>query len=381
MQQPSQKSLHLNRAVKYLNVQNGNQMKEIFNTNQSKTVLIKFKLKIDGLVPSDDFEKQRNSLIRLIVSAMENRPEEWDTQCQINIAWIGDQFISRLSDEEKDLSKERLDDICSMCFRFLFELYLSIKNDLSMEFEAARQFVFNNVDSFECRAKEQIEYAIRDMPINIFKAISNSDSIESIKDFNAVSKKAEKLKEEWEKDLAAREGRVNKLKESLSEYENGFNFVGLFQGFDDLAKEKSKERDNILFWLKVLSVLIVLPVLAELVIIYINIDNISAIKDGLIVSIFPTLSLAAIAIYYFRVLLFNYKSVKPQLLQIDLRKTLCRFIQHYSEYSNEIKKQDSESLAKFENIIFSGIVTEDGNFPSTYDGVEQIGKLIKSAKS
>lgn len=356
-------------------------MNVIFDTNQSKTVLAKFKNKIDGIVPSDDFEKQRNSLIRLVVSSMENKAEQWDKLCQINIDWIGDQFINRLSNEEKELSKERLDDICSMCFRFLFELYLSTKNDLAMEFEAAKRFVFKNVDLFESNAREQIEYAIRDMPINIFKSISHSDSIESIKDFNAVSKKAEKLKEDWEKELSARESRVSKLKESLSKYENGFNFVGLFQGFDDLAKAKATERDNILFWLKVLSVVIVLPVLAELFVIYKNIDNISAIKDGLIVSIFPTLSLAGIAIYYFRVLLFSYKSVKSQLLQIDLRKTLCRFIQHYSEYSSEIKKQDAESLEKFENIIFSGIVTEDGNLPSTYDGVEQIGKLIKSAKS
>jgi len=356
-------------------------MRVIFETNQSKTVLAKFKYKIEGIVPSGDFEKQRNSLISLVVGSMESKPEQWDKLCQINISWIGDPFISRLSDEEKELSKERLDDICSMCFRFLFELYLSMKNDLAREFETARQFVFNNIDLFESNAKEQIEYAIRDMPINIFKSIANSDSIESIKDFNAVSSKAETLKEEWEKDLLAREERVNTLKDSLAEYENGFNFVGLFQGFDDLATAKSTERDNILFWLRVLSILIVIPVLAELVIIYNNIENIPAIKDGLIVSIFPTLSLAAIAIYYFRVLLFNYKSVKSQLLQIDLRKTLCRFIQDYSKYSSEIKKQDPESLVKFENIIFSGIVTEDGNLPSTYDGVEQIVKLIRSARS
>ena len=356
-------------------------MKVIFDTNQSKTVLAKFKHKIDGVVPSDDFEKQRNALIRLVVSSMENDPEQWDNLCQINIGWIGDLFINKLSDEEEELSKERLDDICSACFRFLFELYLSMKNDLAMEFEAARRFVFNNLELFEGSAKEQIEYAIRDMPINIFKSIVNSDSIESIKDFNVVSSKAEKLKEEWEKDLSARESRVDKLKKSLSEYENGFNFVGLYQGFDDLAKVKATERDNILFWLKVLSVIVVFPVMAELAVIYMNIDNISAIKDGLIVSLFPTLSIVAIAIYYFRVLLFNYKSVKSQLLQIDLRKTLCRFIQHYSEYSSEIKKQDADSLEKFENIIFSGIVTVDENLPSTYDGIEQVGKLIKSAKS
>ena len=368
-------------ALHAYNLLKRGQMKVLFDTNQSKTVLAKFKHKIDGLAAADDFEKQRNSLIRLVTSSMANKPEQWDELCEVNVDWIGDHFISRLSDEEKDLDKERLDDICSMCFRFLFELYLSMKNDLAMDFEAARRFVFNNVDSFEYSAKEQIEYAIRDMPIAIFKVIANSDSIESIKDFNAVSAKAEKLKGDWDTELSAKEGRVNKLKESLEKYENGFNFVGLYQGFDELATAKSTEKDNILFWLKLLSVLIVMPVLTEFVIILVNIENISAIKDGLIVSIFPALSLAAIAIYYFRVLLFNYKSVKSQLLQIDLRKTLCRFIQHYSEYSSEIKKQDADSLEKFENIIFSGIVTDDGNLPSTYDGVEQIGKLIKSAKS
>lgn len=356
-------------------------MKEFFDTNQSKAVLAKFRGKVSGLTPETDFEKQRNSLIRLVVSAMENMPKQWDESCQINICWIGDHFINKLSDEENELSKERLDDICSICFRFLFELYLSIKNDLSMEFEAAKRFVFSNIDSFEDNAREQIEYAIRDMPIAIFKVISNSEAIVSIKDFNSVSSKAENLKLEWEKDISDKETRVNLLKDSLEKYENAFNFVGLHQGFDDLSKEKVVEKNNILYWLKILSVVILAPILAELIFIYFNIKDISSIKDGLIISVFPTISLLAISIYYFRVLLFNYKSVKSQLLQIDLRKTLCRFIQHYSDYSSEIKKQDSESLSKFENVIFSGIASYDENMPSTYDGFEQLAKLIKSAKT
>ncbi|WP_440893264.1 hypothetical protein AAGU50_09900 [Aeromonas dhakensis] len=355
-------------------------MMKLFDTNQSKTVLAKFKSKIDSLIPSNDFEKQRNSLIRLVVNAMEKRPDEWNTFCQINIQWIGDQFISRLADE-KELTKDRLDDICSMCFRFLFELYLSTKNDLSMEFEVAKRFVFDNVNLFEDMAREQIEFAIRDLPISIFKEVANSDEIETLKNFETVAAKAKKLKEEWEHDLNEREGRVKAIEASLSRYENGFNFVGLYQGFDDLANEKKSERDGILFWLKLLSVIIFLPIITEFLVIYRNIDNISAIRDGLLASIFPTLSLVAISIYYFRVLLFNYKSVKSQLLQIDLRKTLCRFIQSYSEYASKIKSQDADVLDKFERIIFSGIVTEDGNLPSTFDGVEQIGNFIKSIKS
>lgn len=219
------------------------------------------------------------------------------------------------------------------------------------------------------------------MPISIFKSIANSDAIDSLKNFNAVSAKAEKLKDDWNSDLSEREGRVNSLKESLSKYENAFNFVGLYQGFDELSTEKKGERDGILLWLRLLSVLIVSPIVAELIFVYMHLDNIAAVKDGLLVSIFPTVSLVAISIYYFRVLLFNYKSVKSQILQIDLRKTLCRFIQNYSEYSCEMKKKDANSLDKFESIIFSGIVTDDGNLPSTFDGMDQIGKLIKAAKS
>ncbi|QLL80966.1 hypothetical protein GWC92_11975 [Aeromonas caviae] len=190
-------------------------MMELFDTNQSKTVLAKFKNKIDSLIPSNDFEKQRNSLIRLVVNAMEKRPDEWNTFCQINIQWIGDQFISRLADE-KELTKDRLDDICSMCFRFLFELYLSTKNDLSMEFEVAKRFVFDNVNLFEDMAREQIEFAIRDLPISIFKEVSNSDEIETLKNFETVAAKAKKLKEEWEHDLNEREGRVKAIEASLS---------------------------------------------------------------------------------------------------------------------------------------------------------------------
>lgn len=294
--------------------------------------------------------------------------------------WIGDQFISRLADEE-ELNKESLDNICSMSFRFLFELYLSTKNDLAFDFERARRFIFNNVESFESSAREQIEFAIREMPISIFKAVANSDEIETLKNFDAVAAKAKQLKVEWDNDLIERERRVKAIEESLSKYENAFNFVGLYQGFDDLSKEKIRERDGILFWLKLLSLVIVLPIAAELIFIYVNIDSLSVIRDGLLVSIFPTISLVAISIYYFRVLLFNYKSVKSQLLQIDLRKTLCRFIQSYSSYASEIKSKDAGVLERFERVIFSGIVTEDGNLPSTFDGIEQISKLINSVKA
>ncbi|MCZ4324392.1 hypothetical protein [Pseudomonas anguilliseptica] len=355
-------------------------MQPLFATNNSSVTLSKFKTLIDGISPIDDFERGRNNLISLVTGSMKRTPDEWDKACEININWIGEQFINRLSSIEEDPSKTQLDEICSMCFRFLFEFYLSIKSELSMEFEAARNFASNNLQHFETSAKVQIEYAIREMPISIFKALANSEQITNIKDFNSVAAKAAELKDQWDNELSVKEAKVNKLRDSLSEYENGFNFVGLYQGFDDLASEKKRDCGTLITWLRLLAVVIVLPVIAEIFVIYNNIENISVIKEALLISVLPTISLMAISIYYFRVILHNFRSTKSQLLQLELRKTLCRFIQKYSEYSQEIRTKDSNPLEKFENIIFSGIVSDDEKLPSTYDGIEQIAKLIKSLK-
>ena len=354
---------------------------DLFTRANNAAVLNKFKVQLDEIHPENGFEKDRNGHIKTIIGSMAGDPLQWDKHCQINIGWIGNHFISLLSEGTGDLSKSKLDDIYSYCFRFLFELYLSIKEDLSIDFEKARRFAFHNIDKFEQNAKEQIEFAIHQMPISIFKVIANSDSIKSIKDFNETALHAVSMKDEWDKDLTEREKRIQTLKSELSKYQTGFNFVGLFQGFEELSIDKKNEKDGILFWLRLIGIIILAPLVAELITLYLNLHSIDKIRDLLLLSIVPTVSLVAILIYYFRVLLYNYKSAKSQLLQIELRKTLCRFIQHYADYAAKMKEKDKESLSKFENIVFSGIVTEDEKLPSTYDGVEQLSNLIKSIRS
>ncbi|MDM8566524.1 hypothetical protein QUF74_12845 [Candidatus Halobeggiatoa sp. HSG11] len=353
-----------------------------FNDEDNISILAEFKKRID-YIPSNpeipDFEKHRNDYINLIIGFIKERPEFWDDFCQINIKWIGKSFlISCRSTIKEEPSKNELDDIFSMCFRFFLELYLS--TNIDHDLENVYDFAVNNLESFEDRPKQRIEFAIKRMPIVIFKEITNTSSIASIKNLDNTLSKAEQLKEKWDKDLIEREEQVNKLKDNLTEYETAFNFVGLYNGFDELSVEKNEEKKNLLFWLRILGVIIVTPILIEFIIIFLNIKDITSIQEGLIISILPTISFVAISIYYFRVLLFNYKSVKSQLLQIELRKTLCRFIQNYADYSSEIKKEDADALSKFENIIFSGIVMDEGALPSNFDGFEQIVKIMKSIK-
>ncbi|ULJ61705.1 hypothetical protein [Wielerella bovis] len=94
-----------------------------------------------------------------------------------------------------------------------------------------------------------------------------------------------------------------------------------------------------------------------------------------------SIGLEFVLIYFFRVILNQYRAVETQIMQLELRLSLCQFIQAYAEYAKEIKKNDKDALEKFENLIFSSILSNDNNIPSTFDGMEQITQLIKELKS
>lgn len=353
---------------------------DIFTREQSQIIFGKFYARMSSLTTTSDFEIARNSHISLIINAIRKNPEIWNRNCQLNITWIGEHFINRLSNENEDLTKAELDDIFSICFRFLFEFYLSIKNELSMEFERARRFASESIDNFEISAKNQIEYAIREMPISILKALLNNDEISNIRNHTKNVNDSLAMQQKWDEELSAKESRVDALKEILDKHESAFNFVGLHQGFDDLSRNKKAERKNLLRFLIALGIIIPSLIFVEIFFIISNATDLKNIKDILILTIIPTISFIGLLLYYFRILLFNFNSVKSQLLQLELRKTLCSFIQNYAEYAEPLKAKDKEALAKFENIIFSGIVTNDDKLPSTFDGAEQLVNLIKSVK-
>lgn len=352
----------------------------LFSDENTQKALASFLKRINSLSVGSDFESERNGHIALIVENMSTAGEHWDNACQINIKWIGRQFVSELKESPSKMSRERLDDIFSMCFRFLFELYLSIPQELSYEFERARQFGIGRMEEFEGNARAQIEYAIKQLPIAIFKQIATSDEIISIKDLGETSRAAKDVVEKFQADLDEREKRVENFRAKLSEYEVAFNFVGLAQGFEKLALSKRSEISSIKLWMVILGIGLLIPLLVEIILIDTHLLVGDLLLPRFLMIALPSLSVVIIMIYYFRVLLHNYRSAKSQLLQIDLRRTLCEFIQSYAEYSAEIKTKDKEALSKFESVIFSGIVSVDEQLPSTYDGLDQLGKLIGSLK-
>jgi hypothetical protein len=122
----------------------------------------------------------------------------------------------------------------------------------------------------------------------------------------------------------------------------------------------------------------VLPVCVQLGFVLRHAEIIDSYRAGLLYFLPPLLTLELILLYFFRVILSNYRGLQTQLLQLDLRVSLCQFIQNYSEYAAKIKKTDAAALERFESIVFSAVTSNAETMPTTFDGVEQLSKLVSS---
>ncbi|EOW9206681.1 TPA: hypothetical protein PX796_003105, partial [Vibrio cholerae] len=327
---------------------------------------------------SQENEEIINKFILDIMNDMHDNKDHWDRSCQVSIKMIGDKFIDKIN--LSNPSNKDIEDVFFYCYNFTVEYILSNENNFGDTVFEIYERLDYHIEQFDERIQNRIKHIKESMPILFLKKILYSNDLTAINDFIDASKKAVSLKNEWDAELDKKCKEILDIKKSLEEYKTGFNFVGLYEGFNELHAEKVKEKNITLFWMIILSFFIVSPMLFELTYIYKYSTDFEHTKMLIILSFLPTISLLGICIYYFRILLINYKSVKSQILQLDLRKTLCRFIQHYVTYAKEINDKDPQLLNKFENIIFSGIVADNEKLPSTFDGIEQLSNLIKSVK-
>jgi hypothetical protein len=195
-----------------------------------------------------------------------------------------------------------------------------------------------------------------------------------------------------EKDLKGLVERSDQLKAALEQHKNAFNFVFLTQGFSSLRSAKSFDKNLRVFFLFFIGMLALAPLVLKLVLIIMpgNIPLASAAAPVLenaslvllghdVSSMIALVGIEVLLLYFFRITLHSLKSIRAQLLQLDLRMALCQFIQDYAKYALETKGQ-GVSLDRFENIIFSGIVTSEENMPSTFDGIDVVRGLIKELK-
>jgi hypothetical protein len=198
------------------------------------------------------------------------------------------------------------------------EFYAEIVNKL--------QFHTNNLSDASLKTLHNLWFEI---PRNIFeihlkqnlsdKTLENVKKLQENEDFvNAQIITSEKLAKD-----------IEEIQESLKKQKHAFNFVGLSGGFNNLKEEKKKELfiQNCIHYLLMLIILVLIGIKSYWSINYLEDENFDNMV--LIVATVSTVLLIFIILYFFRISLVNIKSIKSQILQIDLRLTLCQFIHNY----------------------------------------------------
>lgn len=299
---------------------------------------------------------------------------------------IWDGGLSQFSDEDTLFRLERLAIFLCIYIRELsFRLNFSI--DGGHDFKPLIQFVKNNKNSFSDNSLWCFDF-YDDLPmlimLEIFHApnmqsilkIVESTNIDQVYHFIQTKDQAIEKINSWETSLSSKQQEVDVLKTALETYKTGFNFVGLYQGFSNLKDTKDRE----LFWAKWqyrgFCVALILVPIVEIIWVSNNLAGLDLSKVSFL--IFPLITLFLILLWLFRVNLHNIKSIKSQIMQLELRMTLCQFIQSYADSSEKLKGKNKEGFEKFENIIFSSIVSSDEKIPSTFDGMEQVTSLLSA---
>lgn len=188
------------------------------------------------------------------------------------------------------------------------------------------------------------------------------------------------------KEVNALTTRVEALKSTLEKLHTEYNFVGLSHAFEKILSSKRIEKFINIFFLFLFGLVLLFVPAYE---IYSSAQSFHANTSAVtgeaskdlayyLIKFSPVVLFEALFIYFFRIVLHQFYSVKGQITQLQLRNALCMFIEKHAEF----KEGKNEKLfEKFDALIFSPIVTKEDKIPSTLDGLEQLSKLLQPIKS
>lgn len=321
------------------------------------------------------------NLLQVTIEDIIKNPEHYDKNCTTTIDKFGKDIISNLPETHHERSTRVEGLIFIVIHRMLCEIDFSLRFNSTPKVDSSFNIVNENIDSFPQDLKSRLIYNRYSFPYDIIKRILNSEEGKNILEFKRNTEKFEEISKRSNQEIEEHLEKIEQQKLTLEKYEQAFNFVGLHEGFNNLHKTKSKEKNYSLTGMFILCIIMFSILACELWYGQTRSEADTANITNLILIVMPLVAIEILLIYLFRVVLANYQSIKKQLLQIELRMTLCQFIQSYTEYANEMKAADKASLEKFENLIFSGIVMDDQQLPSTFDGIEQISKMMSALKS
>jgi len=284
--------------------------------------------------------------------------------------------------KNEEMSNEKLQTVIESLY---ICIYADIKSLISLKNEPEIQNIYSSL-YFELLSF--YEY-LGDKTIKIINMVNDAINFQSSKlryvehsnfsnNLKELAKNESAFKKKLEESTKLKND-IQAIKESLEKQKHAFNFVGLSGGFNKLKEEKEKELfiQNWIHYLLMLIVLALIGIKSYWSIYYLEDENFDNMV--LIVTTVSTILLIFIMLYFFRISLVNIKSIKSQILQIDLRLTLCQFIHNYENDTSKLRNENMKaSFDKFESVIFAPLVATEDQMPATFDGLEQITGLLSS---
>lgn len=333
----------------------------------------------------EDTDKEKTILAAELIRLLTKNTLFFDNNCQFNIKHIGSHFdnVIRHYAIRPDFKKQNREEIITDVFRIIVESEYTFHNGndiLHHDLTTLKEHILKNIGIFTDAGKAQIIFAAYSMIYYIIREKMESSEIKTFAEFKDTAKECNELNskiinsiEEHKKEIEAASKLVQNIKTEA-------NFVGLSAGFSGIKSKKELELESLNVIIILFGALIIAPIIVEICFLYQKMAD-GELKIELAAITIPLVALELFLLYFFRISLTSAQEIKGQLLQLELRVNLCQFIQSYSDYAKEIKSKDGKALEKFENLIFSPILMDGAKIPSTFDGLDQITKLISATRN
>lgn len=222
-----------------------------------------------------------------------------------------------------------------------------------------------------------LSFVDRELPFQIFKCLIHSANLKSLKDLILTTNNVTNLLENWEENFDKRKNDVIELEKRLKSNKQTYDFILLNEGFKNLYDQKKEDLKNPTSSYKwIFSFILAIPILEILFFGYLIVQQIPIISTTIWYLVIPSISLIIFLFSFYRINLQESRSIKSQMMQLELRMALCQFIHNYADETEKLHKKNEKGFEKFENIIFSPLVSSDDKIPTTFDGMEQLANLV-----
>lgn len=351
------------------------------------------------------------------ISIINNNPQHLDE----NTVFNQDTISSRMEFRADDYREDKVD-FLSTLLRVLYEYYFWTGNRsiITSNFITDSKLTLLENTYKDNESKYQFAWIRDKLPISLMKWLLNSNKLTDARNFiSDLDKNKQKLRDDISSNLDVAIDKINKdteasislisanfndikktivdgkleadanlkyvdesrkeikaLEERVRNLKSEYNFVGLSSGFNIIKEKKEKELSTTeMNYKNLFGTVFIAPVIA--VIIHFAFPGLYPKDYSAIFILFPFITIEMAIIYFFRLSYLEAKALRTQLMQIDLRLSLCAFIDGYVEYRRKNNIAIEKVLDSFDALIFSPIQNNENNIPAMFDGLEAIAGVAE----